>query len=80
MQFRNKLAHSVVDVSDLALSRPLKEGVGFVDWKAGEPITDLAFEEWEVKTSMVSSCLSEIKRLLPYKEIEAEQGRGVGRG
>jgi hypothetical protein len=68
MTFRNKLAHSIVDVSDTALTRPLEEGIGFVDWKQGEPITDEQFQEWEVKSNMVSSCLVEIKRLLPFKE------------
>lgn len=67
-EFRNKLAHSVVDVSDEALARPLDEGVGFVQWKKGTPITENEFQDWEVRTSMVNSKLSEIKRLLPYKE------------
>jgi hypothetical protein len=68
MAFRNKLAHSVVDVSASALARPLEKGVGFVDWKDGEPITDEQFQEWEVKANMVSTCLIEIRRLLPFKE------------
>lgn len=67
-EFRNKLAHSVLDVSDDALSRPLEDGVGFIQWRKGEPITDREFEEWEVKTSMLSSTLDDIKRLLPFKE------------
>lgn len=68
IRFRNKLAHSVVDVSEQALARSLEEGIGFVEWKDGEPITDADFQEWEVKANMVLSCLSEIKRLLPFKE------------
>jgi len=68
MVFRNKLAHSVVDVSESALARPLEKGVGFVDWNQGEPITDEQFQEWEVKANMARSCLIEIKRLLPFKE------------
>lgn len=68
LAFRNKLAHSVVDVSDAALRRPLEDGIGFVDWKAGEPITDKQFQDWEVKANMVLTCLIEIKRLLPFKE------------
>jgi hypothetical protein len=68
MTFRNKLAHSIVDVSEAALARPVEKGVGFVDWKEGEPITDKQFEDWEVKTNMVSTCLLEIKRLLPFRE------------
>lgn len=66
--FRNKLAHSVVDVSDIALSRPIEEGVGFVQWKDGWPITEREFEDWEVKANMVLSTLSDIKRLLSFKE------------
>ena len=67
-EFRNKLAHSVLDISDEALARPLEEGVGFIQWRKGTPITDNEFQEWEVKANMLSSSLSDIKRLLPYKE------------
>ena len=66
--FRNKLAHSVLDVSDEALSRPLEEGVGFIQWNKGEPVTDKEFEDYEVATNMLSSTLHEIRRLLPFKE------------
>lgn len=65
---RNKLAHSIVDVSDCALSRPLEDGIGFVQWKGGQPITEDEFNEWEVKANMALSTLSDIKRLLPFKE------------
>ncbi len=67
-EFRNKLAHSVLDVSDDALARPLEDAVGFVQWKKGVPITDEEFQEWEVRANMLSSTLSDIKRLLPFKE------------
>lgn len=67
-EVRNKLAHSVLDVSEEALKRPLEEGVGFVQWKKGSPMTDDEFQEWEVKANMLSSTLSDIKRLLPFKE------------
>ena len=67
-EFRNKLAHSVLDVSDEALARPLDEGVGFVQGKKGSPITDKEFQEWEVKVNMLRSTLIDIKRLLPFKE------------
>ncbi len=67
-EFRNKLAHSVVDVSDEALLRPIEEGVGFVQWKKGRPITDKEFEDLEVRANMVSSALSDIKQLLTFKE------------
>ena len=68
-EFRNKLAHSVVDASDSALARPLEEGVGFVQWRDAEPITDEELEDWEVRTNMLASTLIDIRRLLPYKEI-----------
>lgn len=68
-EFRNKLAHSVVDVSDSALARPLELGVGFVQWKAGDPITEQQFDEWVVRADMVLGTLDEIKRLLPFKEL-----------
>lgn len=67
-EFRNKLAHSVVDVSDEALARPIEEGVGFVQWREGEPITDREFEDLEVKANMVGDILGDIKQLLPFKE------------
>jgi hypothetical protein len=67
-EFRNKLAHSVLDVSDDALARPLKDGVSFVQWNKGVPIKDEEFQEWEVKVGMLSSTLLDIKKLLPFKE------------
>ncbi|MBU1862367.1 MAG: hypothetical protein KKH94_01730 [Candidatus Omnitrophica bacterium] len=67
-EFRNKLAHSVVDVSDDALNRPVEEGIGFIQWDKGAPITDTEFDEWQVRTSTVISVLDSIKRLLPFKE------------
>lgn len=67
-EFRNKLAHSVVDVSDEALARPIEAGVGFLEWKKGKPVTDEEFEDLEVKANMVKAKLDEIKRLLPFKE------------
>lgn len=67
-ELRNKLAHSVLDVSDEALARPAEEGVGFIQWQKGAPITESEFQEWEVKANMLSSALSSIKHLLPYKE------------
>ncbi|MCX5806409.1 MAG: hypothetical protein NT010_10145 [Proteobacteria bacterium] len=67
-EVRNKLAHSTVDVSDEALGRPIEEGIGFVQWGEGRPITDTEFEDWELRASMVSSALADIKTLLPFKE------------
>jgi hypothetical protein len=66
MKFRNKLAHSIVDVSEDALRRPLNNGIGFIEWKAGEPITDEQFDEWEIKATMVLDCIYDIKRLLKF--------------
>lgn len=67
-EFRNKLAHSVVDVSDEALDRPLEDGVGFIQWRGGRPITDQEFEALNVSANMVVSALDDIRRLLPFKE------------
>jgi hypothetical protein len=67
-EFRNKLAHSIVDVSDAALARPLEEGIGFVQWNKGKPINDRESDDWEVRANMVISTLEEIKRMLPFKE------------
>ena len=64
IDFRNKLAHSIIDVSDEALRRPVSEGIGFIEWKNGEAITDRTFNDWEVKANMVFGCFSEIERLL----------------
>lgn len=72
ISFRNKLAHSVVDVSEEALARPLEKGVGFIEWKEGEPITEKDFDDWQAKANMISSCISDIKQLLPYKERSQE--------
>ncbi len=66
--FRNKLAHSVIDVSDEALQRPTNEGVGFVQWNKGKPISEIEFENMEVCANMITSTLTDIKRQLPFKE------------
>ena len=76
LEFRNKLAHSRVDVSGEALARPIKEGIGFTDWKDGRPITEEEFNDWEVKANMISSCLTDIKRLLPFKQIRPNRKSG----
>lgn len=65
--FRNKLAHSVVDVSDEALRRPLEQGVGFVQWKSGEPVTEEAMADWCARASTVLSALSSVRQLFPYR-------------
>lgn len=68
--FRNKLAHSVIDVSDSALSRPIEEGIRFIEWKDGKPITDAEFQHFDAKANTVMSCLNDIKRLLPFKQMK----------
>lgn len=69
--FRNKLAHSVVDVSANALARPIEAGVGFIQWKAGDPVTESEFSDWCVRANMVLTTLNEIRRLLPFKESKS---------
>lgn len=64
--FRNRLAHSVIDVSDEALSRPISDGVGFIQWKKGEPVTDGEFDEYIVRANMISSALTDIRELLRF--------------
>ena len=68
-QFRNQLAHSTIDVSESALKRPIEEGIGFIGWKAGKPLTELEFQSWEVKANMIHSCLSTLASILPFKDV-----------
>lgn len=70
-EFRNKLAHSTIDVSEEALARPLEDGIGFIQWKKGEAITELVFDDLVVKANMASSALTEIKQLLSFRPIRA---------
>jgi hypothetical protein len=58
----------VVDVSPAALARPIAQGVGFVQWKDGTPITERELDEWCVRATMVSGTLAGIRTLLPFKE------------
>lgn len=67
-EFRNRLAHCTLDVSDLALQRPKTDGIAFVDRDDCTPISDTDFNEYEVKANMIFTCLSEIEQMLPYKE------------
>jgi len=71
IEFRNCLAHSALDVSETALERDLSEGVGFLDWKNGSPVTDTEFNEFLVKVNMFSGCLADIERLLPFIQKSA---------
>jgi hypothetical protein len=72
IDFRNGLAHSLLDVSDSALARPASEGIGFSDWKNGLPITDREFDEWRVKANMIYSCLGDLDVLLPWKQVQSD--------
>lgn len=67
-EFRNKLAHSILDVSEEALARPIEAGVGFVQWKEGAPIPEHEIDQWCARANMVSGVLMDIKSLLPYKQ------------
>ncbi|MBI2256182.1 MAG: hypothetical protein HYU58_16285 [Proteobacteria bacterium] len=67
-EFRNKLAHSILDVSEKALARPIEEGIGFVQWQAGKPMTEIEFNEWEVRANMALGTIKELEKLLPFKE------------
>jgi len=66
IKFRNTLAHSVPDLTEEALERPIGDGVVFAGWNKGKPVTDTYFNEAVVKTTMVISCLSDINRLLSF--------------
>jgi hypothetical protein len=64
---RNKLAHSIVDVSAAALARPLEAGIGFVQWKDSQPITEQEFDDWDARAATSLGILRDIKRMLPFK-------------
>jgi len=63
-EFRNKLAHSIVAITDVTLNRPIDDGVGFVQWRKGDPITDDEFDDWEGKTGKVYCMVTNSKSLL----------------
>lgn len=71
MEFRNKLAHSIVDVSDDALRRPAEKGIGFIEWEQGKPITDSEFQDWEVRANDVISCVNTLEHYfsVPGKQL-----------
>jgi hypothetical protein len=68
---RNKLAHSVVDVSEAALARPLTDGIGFIQWKNAQPITEIEFNDWDARATTSYGLLRDIRQLLPFKEKPA---------
>jgi hypothetical protein len=63
-EFRNKLSHSMIDVSDAALARPLKDGIGFIQWKDAQPITEEEFNDWDARAATSYGILSDLKRML----------------
>ena len=65
-EFRNALAHSVIDTSPEALEYSIEKGVSFVQWNDGEPITDEEFNDWLVRATMLSGSLCDIERILPF--------------
>ena len=71
IEFRNCLAHSALDLSEIALVRPLNDGIGFLNWKNGSPVVDAEFNEFLVKANMFSGCLADIERLLPFIQKSA---------
>jgi hypothetical protein len=66
--FRNKLAHSMIDVSEKALARPIKEGIGFIQWNNGEPITEAEFNNWDARAVTTYATIRDLRQMLPYKE------------
>jgi hypothetical protein len=65
---RNKLAHSIVDVSESALARPLVDGIGFVQWKNSQPITEQEFDDWDARAATSYGILRDMKQMLQFKE------------
>jgi len=67
--YRNKLAHATIDVSDEALSKDKISGVGLVIYRNGKREIDfITFEEAEkrqVEINMMFSNITDIKKLLP---------------
>jgi hypothetical protein len=64
MEFRNKLAHSIVDATETALNRPIEQGIGFVANGAMDRIT---------MPSALLSCLL----LIPLRGQESRQKQVV---
>jgi hypothetical protein len=63
-EFRNKLAHSMIDVSDAALARPLKDGIGFIQWKDAHPITEEEFNDWDARAATSYGILCDLKGMV----------------
>jgi hypothetical protein len=67
-EFRNILAHATIDVSDEALSRQPKDGVGFVSFSDGERVvrvfTEADFNDWGGRMGTVSGDIEDLIRIL----------------
>ncbi|WP_085904468.1 hypothetical protein [Kiloniella majae] len=63
-KIRNKLAHSTVDVSEEALSRPINLGVGFDLYENAKPIDDKTFEEMKADAVKVMIIIQEFGNLI----------------
>ncbi len=72
-EYRNKLAHATIDVSDEALSKDKITGVGFVTYKNGKKVVEfLTLEQANKRQAEINTIFSnirDIKNLLPYKYI-----------
>lgn len=66
--FRNALAHSKLDVSPEALKRSIDEGVGFLQWNRGKPVTDEEFDDYEMRVNMILASLNGIEQLISFKQ------------
>ncbi len=66
--FRNVMAHATIDVTDDALRRHPKKGVGFVSFQNGQRIvqvlTEADFNDWNGRMGTVSSDIDDLKRIL----------------
>jgi hypothetical protein len=75
-EFRNILAHATLDVTDNALRRNPKDGVGFVSFQDGERVvkvfTEGDFNDWNGRMGTVSSYIEDLKAILG---ILSELGR-----
>ena len=71
MKFRNRLAHSTVDVSDEALGKDPKEEVGFVFYSDGQrhvqKVTPQIVDDLQVKANMTHSRMIELGKILGAK-------------
>ena len=71
--FRNLLAHATLDLSDKALSRDPRKGVGFLQFHDGKRevkvVTEEDFNNWNATCGMVSSFLSTFEQNVRVPEL-----------